>query len=313
MEQAELEQIIEKARLDRSTTLSFLNYQPTILPDSLCSLSDLVWLSINYGRLTELPGNIGNLTNCTNLNLTGNNLSTFPEEITSLYNLENLCLSANPIENLSENIGNLSSLNTLHLDSIQLSRLPNSIGNLLNLTWLTLNNNQISVLPESIARLTNLTRIHLNDNPLTDLSILQDLPVLEEVLFLNIYLPCRYWSKFSDWKSEWLLDEDNAEIRRILIEQVGYEKICKELNAVKLDIWQEYTLLKIDGIEAVYDEDDENENEPIDREPMLLLKMTCPSTQHIHILRVPPEMTSAEAAITWINHGIHPDKFSVQT
>ena len=47
--------------------------------------------------------------------------------------------------------------------------------------------------------------------------------------------------------------------------------------------------------------------------PMVLLKMTCPSTAHIHILRVPPEMMSAEAAITWVNHGIYPDKFSVQT
>jgi leucine-rich repeat protein SHOC2 len=46
---------------------------------------------------------------------------------------------------------------------------------------------------------------------------------------------------------------------------------------------------------------------------MLLLKMTCPSTQHIHILRVPPEMVSAEAAITWVNHGIHPDEFAVKT
>jgi hypothetical protein len=77
-------------------------------------------------------------------------------------------------------------------------------------------------------------------------------------------------------------------------------------------------LLKIDGVEAVYDE---NGDEPIDspevtlreREPMVLLKMTCPSTQHIQILRVPPEMTSAEAAITWVNRGIHPDEFAVQT
>jgi leucine-rich repeat protein SHOC2 len=46
---------------------------------------------------------------------------------------------------------------------------------------------------------------------------------------------------------------------------------------------------------------------------MVLLKITCPSTHHIHILRVPPEMTSAEAAITWVNHGVHPDEFAVQT
>jgi hypothetical protein len=62
-------------------------------------------------------------------------------------------------------------------------------------------------------------------------------------------------------------------------------------------------------------------NETIEPEPMVLLKMTCPSTNHIHILRVPPGMTSAEAAITWVNHGIHPvgeasqneNRFGVQT
>ena len=81
------------------------------------------------------------------------------------------------------------------------------------------------------------------------------------------------------------------------------------MSADKLDTWREYTLLKIDGVEAVYDREDE----PIEREPMVLLKMTCPSTAHIHILRVPPEMTSAETAITWVNHDIHPDKFAVQT
>jgi hypothetical protein len=68
--------------------------------------------------------------------------------------------------------------------------------------------------------------------------------------------------------------------------------------------------LKIDAVETIYEEDDD---EPIDREPMVLLKMTCPSTGHIHILRVPPEMTSAEAAITWVNHGIHADEFAIQT
>ena len=67
--------------------------------------------------------------------------------------------------------------------------------------------------------------------------------------------------------------------------------------------------MRIEDVETVYDED----GNIVRIEPMVLLKMTCPSTQHIHILRVPPEMTSAEAAITWVNHGIHPDKFVVQT
>jgi leucine-rich repeat protein SHOC2 len=146
---------------------------------------------------------------------------------------------------------------------------------------------------------------------LENLSILQDLPNLEDVDFMNVNLPYRYWTKLSDWKSECLLDEDNAEVRRILIEQIGYEKICEELDAITLHIWREYTLLKIDGVEAIYEYDEDGEQ--VEREPMVLLKMTCPSTEHIHILRVPPGIASAEEAITWVNNGIHPDRFAIQT
>ena len=115
--------------------------------------------------------------------------------------------------------------------------------------------------------------------------------------YLCLLLINSYFSKFIN--SQWLLTEENAEIRRMLVQRIGYDRICRELDAIELNIWREYTLLKI--------------NADIDEEPMVLLKMTCPSTGHIHILRVPPEMTSAEAAITWVNHGIHPDEFAVQT
>ena len=120
-----------------------------------------------------------------------------------------------------------------------------------------------------------------------------------KVNMFGVDLPRRYWTKLSYWNPKWLLDEENAGIRRVLIRQIGYDRICQELDAIDLNTWREYTLLKI--------------NAHIEEEPMVLLKMTCPSTGHIHILRVPPEMISAEAAITWVNHGIHPDDFAVQT
>jgi len=44
-----------------------------------------------------------------------------------------------------------------------------------------------------------------------------------------------------------------------------------------------------------------------------LLKMTCPSTGHIHALRVPPNVRSAKEAIRWVNWDIDPAEFSVQT
>ncbi|MEP0746733.1 hypothetical protein NDA04_07115 [Trichocoleus sp. AS-A2] len=84
----------------------------------------------------------------------------------------------------------------------------------------------------------------------------------------------------------------------MLIQGIGYERIAQELGAIALDSYQEYSLLKITDIDV---------------EPISLLKMTCPSTGFIHVLRVPPEMRSAREAIAWVNWGINPEEFSVQT
>jgi leucine-rich repeat protein SHOC2 len=375
MERAELEQIIEQARLDRSTSLNLSCNQLTFIPDSIGTLTNLTWLKLGgnksdkdefgfrtdasdwalFNKIEVLPKSIGNLTNLTSLDLgsnqlitipesicqlteltflnlsnnqlikipenignlssltyaifSGNQLSNIPESIDKLLCLISLNLSCNQLSSLPDNIGNLSKIEILSLDDNQLNSLPESIGNLCNLEWLNLEKNQISFLPENFAKLCKLNQLNLGDNPLKDLSILQSLRNLKIVFFLGVRLPYRYWKKLCEWKSEWLLDEDNVEVRRILVAQIGYERICNELNAISLDTWREYTLLKIDGVEKIY----ARNGKIIATEPMLLLKMNCPSTAHIHILRVPPEMVSAEAAITWINHGIHPDDFVIQT
>ena len=113
----------------------------------------------------------------------------------------------------------------------------------------------------------------------------------------------------SQWKSQWLLSEENAELKRILIQVIGYNKICEELGAIELDSWNEYTLLKIEN----YTEINNSHNSQNNSEPMHLLKMTCPSTEHIHFLRVPPDITSARVGITWINWGVDPEEFEIQT
>lgn len=101
------------------------------------------------------------------------------------------------------------------------------------------------------------------------------------------------------WQATWLLTEENAELRRVLIQGIGYARICQELQAIELDTSQEYTLLKIDA--------------DVDEEPIYLLKMTCPSTSFIHALRVLPNINSAREAISWVNWGVDPEKFGVQT
>jgi hypothetical protein len=129
----------------------------------------------------------------------------------------------------------------------------------------------------------------------------------------GVKLPENYGKVHPDrWQAEWLLSEENAELRRLLIQRIGYDRICQELEVTELDSWQEYTLLSLEF------------NDDFDREgnakPVYLLKMTCPSTGFIHALRVPPDVRSssrasltAKEAIRWVNWDIDPEEFSVQT
>ena len=71
------------------------------------------------------------------------------------------------------------------------------------------------------------------------------------------------------------------------------------MRAVELNNWREYILLKI--------------KQDVDIEPIHLLKMTRPSTEYIHVLRVPPNLTLARVAIKWINWGIDPEEFDIET
>ncbi|OUL24529.1 hypothetical protein BV378_19310, partial [Nostoc sp. RF31YmG] len=60
----------------------------------------------------------------------------------------------------------------------------------------------------------------------------------------GVRLPEKYGQLHpNQWQAQWLLEEANAELRRVLIQGIGYEKITYELQAVELDTWQEYTLL----------------------------------------------------------------------
>jgi hypothetical protein len=109
-----------------------------------------------------------------------------------------------------------------------------------------------------------------------------------------------------------VLKEQNVEVRRALIQGITYDRLCQELAVTELDSWQEYTLLSIE-----FDDDFDDVGNP---KPVYLLKMTCPSTGHIHALRVPPNVRSssrasltAQEAIRWVNWGTDPEEFSVQT
>jgi leucine-rich repeat protein SHOC2 len=324
-----VEQKIEKARLDRRSSLTLTFNTLEKLPESIGNLNQLSKLTLNCKQLEELPRNINQLSELT---IGYQHLKSLPESIGNLRNLSKLVLNNNQLTSLPESIGNLTKLRELVLNNNQLTSLPESIENI-GLNDLILNNNKLEKLPKSLTNIDYLDYWYCLDNLHVDLLTLLNISLFVRnelsypditmtVFFEGIELPERYWTNLSNWKAEWLLDEDNAEIRRILIGQLGYEKICQELNTIELDSWQEYTLFKIDGvdeyrIEEIFVDDPNPDKVHFDEkfvyDPVVLLKMTCPSTAHIHILRVPPEMESAEEAITWVNLGIHPDEFTVQT
>ncbi len=115
----------------------------------------------------------------------------------------------------------------------------------------------------------------------------------------NVRFPERYGSvKVANWDPMWILTEKNAEIRRWLIRGVGYDKFLCTVNANKKDTWREYELLHV-----------ELPDMPV---AYRLLKMTCPSTGHVHTLRVPPDVESCRDAVTWVNWGIEKESFSVE-
>ena len=158
--------------------------------------------------------------------------------------------------------------------------------------WMT--RTKVIVLTAPVMRIQD-DRFHADGQPAIQWSD-QD----EYYFWRGLQIPQKYGAVLSkNWRSQWILQEPNAELRRVLIQGIGYDRIVQELEAVELDAWREYSLLKIQA--------------DIDLEPIHLLKMTCPSTNHIHVLRVPPDLTSAREAIRWVNWDVDPEAFAVET
>lgn len=102
-----------------------------------------------------------------------------------------------------------------------------------------------------------------------------------------------------DWQAEWLIEKTNAELRRVLIEGIGYTRIMEELDAIEIDSYNEYSLIEVIN--------------NIDIELIHLLEMTCLSKEKIHVLCVPLNLESAREAIEWVNRDVAPEKFAIQT
>lgn len=89
--------------------------------------------------------------------------------------------------------------------------------------------------------------------------------------------------------SKQVLAEQNAELRRVMIERMGYLRFSREVGAKELDhdtdAGGKRQLLRI---------------EIDDDEPLVGLACQCPSTNRQYFLRVPPEMKTCHQAAAWM-------------
>ncbi|BAY78472.1 hypothetical protein NIES25_49460 [Nostoc linckia NIES-25] len=96
-----------------------------------------------------------------------------------------------------------------------------------------------------------------------------------------------------------ILNTENVELRRVLIERLGYERFLQQVG----------------GLVRHRDRDAGGERQLIcipfeDDEPFMVLKVSCPSTGHTHILRVPPYMQTCHQAAAWVAGFDNPNDYS---
>ncbi|MEY3827062.1 MAG: hypothetical protein RLZZ148_1880 [Cyanobacteriota bacterium] len=98
-----------------------------------------------------------------------------------------------------------------------------------------------------------------------------------------------------------ILYTDNVELRRLLIERLGYEKFLEQVGGIvrhrDTDSGGERQLIYVP-----FEDDDD--------EPLMVLKVICPSTGHNHILRVPPYMRTCHQAAAWIAGFDNPHEYN---
>jgi hypothetical protein len=92
--------------------------------------------------------------------------------------------------------------------------------------------------------------------------------------------------------------EENLEVRRVMIERMGYERFFREADAEIIDIDEdaggERQLLRVTLPRATMRWQRGRE------EPIVCLSVSCPSTARQYVLRVPPHVRTCHQGAAWI-------------
>lgn len=106
------------------------------IPNEICVLKNLEFLSCINNSITYIPTHIGLLTNLKELYFGGNEIQIIPTTIGNLINLVIFDISHNAIENIPTEIEKLTNLEELYFVGNKIQSIPTEISNLTNLTIL---------------------------------------------------------------------------------------------------------------------------------------------------------------------------------
>ncbi|HEY9601095.1 MAG TPA: hypothetical protein V6C85_05755 [Allocoleopsis sp.] len=70
--------------------------------------------------------------------------------------------------------------------------------------------------------------------------------------FDGVLLPEHYGTLApTQWQPEWILNEPNARVKRLLIQTIGYARIFQDLEGTVLETWRDYSLVEWSGLGRV--------------------------------------------------------------
>lgn len=101
-----------------------------------------------------------------------------------------------------------------------------------------------------------------------------------------------------------VLNERNIELRRVMLERIGYEAFFEQANAEELDRDTD-----AGGARRLLKVEFEDTNRWQRDEPLVCLSMRCPSTARQYVVRVPPTTKTCHQAAAWIAGFDDPDQY----
>ena len=118
----------------------------------------------------------------------------------------------------------------------------------------------------------------------------------QEVYIRGIRIPTGIYRRINSKRltAKDVLGMENAAIRRICLEELGYARFLAQVEHQIIEKDGEYELVRIDWHER--------------EEPICLVKVKCPSTGAFYTLRVPPRVQTVKEAVAW-TFGLKADEY----